>query len=117
MGGESPIRRVLRPNHCEEYRATHNLAERRKGRKSGRSRGGRCEGKRRRRVTFVLGHWKIETQSCSIVVSAWEWLVVNPFGVAEPTVGWKRTPLSAVAITPGVISDKCFISCILKFIC
>jgi hypothetical protein len=23
--------------------------------------------------------------------------VVNPFGVTEPTVGWKRAPLSAVA--------------------
>jgi hypothetical protein len=38
-------------------------------------------------------------------------------GVAEPTVGWKRAPLSAVALTPGVISDKCFTYCILKFIC
>jgi hypothetical protein len=45
-GGEPPIRRVLRPDHCEEDRATRNLAERRKGRKSVRSRG-RCEGKRR----------------------------------------------------------------------
>jgi hypothetical protein len=48
-GGEPPIRRVLIPNHHEENRATHNLDERRKGRKSGRSRG-RCEGKRRRRT-------------------------------------------------------------------
>jgi hypothetical protein len=26
-GGEPPIRRVLRPDHCEENRATRNLAE------------------------------------------------------------------------------------------
>jgi hypothetical protein len=50
-----------------------------------------------RRVTFAPGHWKIETQSHSIVVSARGWLVVNPLGVAEPTVGWKRVPLSVVA--------------------
>jgi hypothetical protein len=31
--------------------------------------------------------------------------VVNPFGVAEPTVGWKRAPLSAVALHL-VFSDK-----------
>jgi hypothetical protein len=29
-GGEPPICRVLRPDHCEEGRATHNLTERRK---------------------------------------------------------------------------------------
>jgi hypothetical protein len=34
--------------------------------------------------------------------------VVNPLGVAEPTVGWKRAPLSVVAPTSGVISDKYF---------
>ena len=33
-GGEPPIRRVLRPDHREEDRATRNLAERRKRRKS-----------------------------------------------------------------------------------
>jgi hypothetical protein len=33
-GGEPPIHRVLRPDHREENRATRNLAERRKGRKS-----------------------------------------------------------------------------------
>jgi hypothetical protein len=38
-GGEPPIRRVLRPDHREEDRATRNLAEKRKGRKSVRSRG------------------------------------------------------------------------------
>jgi hypothetical protein len=42
--------------------------------------------------------------------------VVNPSGVATPTVGWKRAPLSAVAPTSGVISDKYFMYCILKFI-
>jgi hypothetical protein len=46
-GGEPPIRRVLRPDHREEDRATRNLAERRKGRKSVRSRG-RREGKEER---------------------------------------------------------------------
>jgi hypothetical protein len=25
------------------------------------------------------------------------WLVVNPFGVTEPRVGWKRAPLPVVA--------------------
>jgi hypothetical protein len=34
--------------------------------------------------------------------------VVNPSGVATPTVGWKRAPLSVVAPTSEVISDKCF---------
>jgi hypothetical protein len=59
-----------------------------------------------------LRSWSLadrETQSQSIVVSARGWLVVNPLGVAEPTVGWKRAPLSVVAPTSGVISDKCFI--------
>ena len=65
--------------------------------------------KRRRRVTFVLGHWRTETQSRSIVVSARGWPVVNPLGVAEPTVGWQRAPLSAVTPISEVISDKCFI--------
>jgi hypothetical protein len=56
-------------------------------------------------------------QSPNIVVSAQGWLLVNPLGVVEPTVGWKRAPLSAIAITYGVIFDKCFTFCILKFIC
>ena len=59
-----------------------------------------------------LRSWSLadkETQSQSIVVSARGWLVVNPLGVAEPTVGWKQAPLSVVATTSGVISDKCFI--------
>jgi hypothetical protein len=42
--------------------------------------------------------------------------VVNLSGVAMPTIGWKRAPLSAVAPTYGVISDKYFMYCILKFI-
>jgi hypothetical protein len=41
--------------------------------------------------------------------------VVNPLGVAEPTVGETSTPLSS-CLTPGVISDKCFDSGILKYI-
>ena len=44
-----------------------------------------------------------ETQSHSIVVSALGWLVVNPVGVATPTVGWKRAPLSVVASIAEVI--------------
>jgi hypothetical protein len=28
-------------------------------------------------------------KASSVVVSARGWLVVNPFGIAEPTVGWK----------------------------
>jgi hypothetical protein len=58
-----------------------------------------------------LRSWSLEdreTQSQNIVVSAQGWLVVNPLGVIEPTVGWKRAPLSAVAPTSEVISDKCF---------
>jgi hypothetical protein len=34
--------------------------------------------------------------------------VVNPVGVATPTVGWKRAPLSAVASIAELTSDKCF---------
>jgi len=41
------------------------------------------------RVTFALGHWQTETQSHSIVVSAWGWLVVDSLRVADPMVGWK----------------------------
>jgi hypothetical protein len=36
-GGEPPICRVLRLDHCEENHATCNLAEQRKGRKYGQS--------------------------------------------------------------------------------
>jgi hypothetical protein len=66
----------------------------------------------RRREDCNLRSWALadgETQSQSIVVSARGWLVVNPLGVAEPTVGWKRAPLSVVAPTSEVISDKCFV--------
>jgi hypothetical protein len=41
--------------------------------------------------------------------------VVNLLGVDKPTVGWKRAPLSVVALTSGVISDKCFASSSLKY--
>jgi hypothetical protein len=34
--------------------------------------------------------------------------VVNPVGVATPTVGWKRAPLSAVAPIAVVTYDKYF---------
>ena len=37
------------------------------------------------------------------MVSAQGWLVVNPVGVATPTVGWKRAPLSVVASIAEVI--------------
>jgi hypothetical protein len=46
-GGEPPIRRVLRPDHCEENRATRNLANREKAGSVG-DQGGRREGKRKR---------------------------------------------------------------------
>jgi hypothetical protein len=65
----------------------------------------------RRREDCNLRSWALadgETQSQSIVVSARGWLVVNPLGVAEPTVGWKRAPLSAVASIAELTSDKCF---------
>jgi hypothetical protein len=53
-GGEPPIRRVLRPDHCEENRATRNLAEQRKGRKCGRS---RADARERGREL-----WKIQSE-------------------------------------------------------
>jgi hypothetical protein len=60
-------------------------------------------------ATFAPGHWQIgRRRSQNIVASARGWLVVNPLGVATPTVGWKRAPLSAVASIAEVISDKCF---------
>ena len=39
--------------------------------------------------------------------------MVNPLGIAEPMVGWKRAPLSAVT-SHLVFSDKCLylVSCI-----
>ena len=114
-GGEPPICGSLRPDHRGEVRATHNFSRKEKaGKRCGRGqswqrsqeeRNQKGSGKiyrgidkqRRRRVTFVLNFWQIETQSHSIVVQAQGWLVVNPFRIAEPTVGWKRAPLSAVA--------------------
>ena len=60
-------------------------------------------------ATFTPGHWQTERRrSQEIVVSTRGWLVVNPFGVATPTVGWKRAPLSAVPSITEIISDKCF---------
>jgi hypothetical protein len=89
--------------------------------------GGQTRGELWHYVEFVIAErkdcnlrsWSLadrETQSQSIVVSAWEWLVVNPSGVTEPTVGWKRARLSVVAPTSGGISDKYLTYCILKFI-
>jgi hypothetical protein len=69
----------------------------------------RVSDRRRRIATFAPGHWRTERRrSQDIVVSARGWLVVNPVGVATPTVGWKRAPLSAVAFIAELISDKCF---------
>jgi len=69
----------------------------------------RVSDRRRRIATFTPGHWKTgRRKSQDIVVSARGWLVVNPVGVATPTVGWKRAPLSAVAFIAELISDKCF---------
>jgi hypothetical protein len=83
-----------------------------RGRREGNSGNFSCRVSDRRREDCNLRSWALadgETQSQSIVVSARGWLVVNPLGVAEPTVGWKRAPLSVVAPTSEVISDKCFV--------
>ena len=65
--------------------------------------------RRERIATFAPGHWKTERRkSQNIVVSARGWLVVNPFGVATPTVGRKRAPLSGVASIAIITSDKYF---------
>ena len=73
----------------------------------------------RRREDCNLRSWALadgETQSQSIVVSARGWLVVNPLGVAEPTVGWKRAPLSAVAPFLVLFRISVLHICILRFI-
>jgi hypothetical protein len=65
-----------------------------------------------------LHSWSLadrETQSHSIVVSAQGWIVVNPLGVAEPTVGGNEHP-SQQLLNPGGISDKCFASGTLKYL-
>jgi hypothetical protein len=46
-GGEPPICRVLRPDHREQYHATHNLTKRRKGKKSVGSRADVREGRKK----------------------------------------------------------------------
>ena len=64
---------------------------------------------RGRIATFAPRHWQTERRrSQDVMVSARGWLVVNPVGVATPTVGWKWAPLSAVASITEVIYDKCF---------
>jgi hypothetical protein len=69
----------------------------------------RVSDRRRRIATSAPRHWRTERhRSQDIVVSARGWLVVNPVGVATPTVGWKRAPLSVVAFIAELISDKCF---------
>jgi hypothetical protein len=57
-GGEPPIRRVLRPDHHEEYHATRNLAEKRKGRKSVRSRG-QTQGKEEERSKELWKNYRV----------------------------------------------------------
>jgi hypothetical protein len=54
---------------------------------------------RRRRVTFVLDFRRAGSRRLSLKHRgpARGWPVVNPIGITEPMVGWKRAPLSAVA--------------------
>jgi hypothetical protein len=112
MEPSGPIRR-------EGNRATRDLARgygvRMKRWKESRREGNsgdflrRVSDRRRRIATFAPGHWKTgRRESQNIVVSARGWLVVNPVGVAMPTVGWKRAPLSAVASIAIITSDKYF---------
>ena len=104
---------------CEGNRATRDLARgygvRMKRLKESRREGNsgdflrRVSDRRRRIATFAPGHWKTgRRKSQNTVVSARGWLAVDPFGVATPTVGRKRAPLSAVASIVEVNSDKCF---------
>jgi hypothetical protein len=61
-------------------------------------------------VTFAHGHWQTgKRRSQNIVVSARGWLVVNPLGVAMPTVGWKRAPLSVVSSIAEVFLISVFL--------
>jgi hypothetical protein len=118
--GEPPIQGAVRPDQtrgesCHTrpreriWRAAETI-EREKTRGETRAIFLRRVSDRRRRIaTLTPGHWKTgRRKSQDIVVSARGWLVVNPVGVATPTVGWKRAPLSAVATIVEVISDKCF---------
>ena len=109
-----PFREPSGPIRREGNRATRDLARgygvRLKRLKGGDARGNsgdflrRVSDHRRRIATFAPGHWKTgRRKSQNIVVSAPGWLVVNPVGVATPTVGWKRAPLSAVASIAEVI--------------
>jgi hypothetical protein len=103
----------------EGNRATRDLA-RGYGVRMKRLKGGRREGnsgdflrrvsdQRRRIETFAPGHWKTgRRKSQNTVVLARGWLVVDPFGVAMPTVWRKRAPFSAVASIVEVNYDKCF---------
>ena len=117
-----PFREPSGPIRREGNRATRDLARGysvwlkrlKRGRRSRREGNSgdslrRVSDRRRRIATFTPGHWKTgRRKSQDIVVSARGWLVVNPVGVATPTVGWKRAPLSAVAFIAELISDKCF---------
>jgi hypothetical protein len=114
-----PFREPSGPIRREGNRATRDLARgygvRLKRLKESRREGNsgdflrRVSDRRRRIATLTPGHWKTGRRKYQdIVVSARGWLVVNPFGVATPTVGRKRAPLSAVATIVEVISDKCF---------
>jgi hypothetical protein len=75
-----------------------NTCDRDHGREPGRNSGNTGSSEQRRRVTFVLdfrsaGSRKLNLKHRGL---ARGWLVVNPFGVTEPMVGWKRAPLSTV---------------------
>jgi hypothetical protein len=117
--GEPPIRRDVRLDQTRGE-SCHTRPRERIWRAAKTIEGGRREGnsgdflrrvsdRRRRIATFTPGPWKTgRRKSQDIVVSARGWLVVNPVGVATPTVGWKRAPLSAVAFIAELISDKCF---------
>jgi hypothetical protein len=118
--GEPPIHGAVRPDQTRGE-SCHTRPRERIWRAAGTIERGRREGnsgdfflrrvsdRRRGIATFAPGHWKTgRRESQNIVVSARGWLVVNPVGVATPTVGWKRAPLSAVASIAIITSDKYF---------
>jgi hypothetical protein len=91
--GELPIHGGLRPDHRGGIRATHNLAGKEKGgKRCGRGHEGGIAGKDQKNSGTK---YKVSDSGLSR-----GWLVVNPFGVTEPTVGWKRAPLSTIASNP-----------------
>ena len=75
-GGEPPIRRVLKPDHCEGNRSTFNLAKQRKGKKCGRSRGD----VRERRELWKNTEWVIAEKKESNLCS---WSLENKDSVSQ----------------------------------